>query len=293
MLSSVSRVCASTRAATLTAPPMTEKLSRPAPPIAPATTRPVLTPTPIRSSPASPRSLTAAPISQAARTARSAWSGNGSGAPNTASSPSPSNLSTWPPWPAMIGTITSNSRLSAATTSCRRRAGGERGEVADVAEQHRDLDLDPLLGEALGEDVLGDLLVEVGAERLADALALGEPRDHLVEAGGELAELVAGGHRDRDVVVALADPVDRAREVGERAQDRLREQHRELERDRGRDQQRDQHVEAEVGAAAAVGGERGDHEAGDQVDQRQRDHQPRAQRDRPEVGAAGAARGSS
>ena len=49
-----SRVAASTRAATLTASPMTEKLSRPAPPIEPATTWPVLTPTPTRSSPASP-----------------------------------------------------------------------------------------------------------------------------------------------------------------------------------------------------------------------------------------------
>ncbi len=54
---------------------------------------------------------------QAARTARSAWSANGSGAPNTASRPSPSNLSTCPPWRAMIGTTTSNRPFSAATTS--------------------------------------------------------------------------------------------------------------------------------------------------------------------------------
>ena len=62
--------------------------------------------------------MTAAAIAHAALTARSAWSGNGSGAPNTASRPSPSNLSTWPPCSAMIGTITSNSPLSAATTCC-------------------------------------------------------------------------------------------------------------------------------------------------------------------------------
>ena len=41
---SSSRVAASTRAATLTGSPMTEKLSLPAPPIAPATTRPAVDP---------------------------------------------------------------------------------------------------------------------------------------------------------------------------------------------------------------------------------------------------------
>ncbi len=39
------------------------------------------------------------------------------------------------------------------------------------------------------QDVLGDIGIDVGAERLADPLALGEPRDHLVEAELELADL--------------------------------------------------------------------------------------------------------
>ena len=85
-----------------------------------------------------------------------------------------------------------------------------------VAEQDRDLDLDALLGEPVAEDVLGDLLVEVGAERLADPLALAQALDHLVERGRQLAELVAGRHRHGDVVVALAAP-RRSRAAGRRS----------------------------------------------------------------------------
>jgi hypothetical protein len=44
--------------------------------------------------------------------------------------------------------------------------GRRRGEVADVAEHQRDLDLLAVRFEVLADQVLGDLLVEVGAERL-------------------------------------------------------------------------------------------------------------------------------
>ena len=54
-----------------------------------------------------------------------------------------------------------------------------------------------LLVELVGEDVLGHLAVEVGAEGLADPLALGQALDHRVERSGELAGLVARGHRHR------------------------------------------------------------------------------------------------
>ena len=199
---SSSRVIASTRAATLTASPMTLKLSRPAPPIAPATTRPVLTPTPTRSSPASPRSFTRRQISIAARVARVAWSGYGSGAPKTASRPSPSNLSTWPPWRATIGTTTSNRPLSAATTSFASAPAAKL--VKSLTSQNRieTSSSMPSSSKRVGEDVLGDLAVEVGAERLADLLALGQALDHLVERGRQLADLVAGRDRDRDREVA-------------------------------------------------------------------------------------------
>ena len=174
--------------------------------------------------------------------------------------------------------------MSAGDDLLRRRLRGELGEVAHVAEHHRDLDLHSLLGEALGEDVLGDLLVEVGAEGLAQTLALGQPLDHLVEVRREHAELVAGRDRHGGLEVAAANALDRELDVAQRAQDRLRQHPGELERDRRRDQQRDEHVEAEVGAIAGVGGERGDDEAGDQVDQRQGDGEAQAQRHRPEVG---------
>ncbi len=82
---------------------------------------------------------------------------------------------------------------------------GEAAEVLDVAEEDRDVDDLALLGEALAEDVVGDLVVEVGAEGLADPLALAQAADHLVERSGELADLVGGGDRNGDVEVALGN----------------------------------------------------------------------------------------
>ena len=139
--SPVSRVAASTREQRLTASPMTLKLraarrrrSRP------ATTRPVLTPTPTSKSPGR-RLLIVRAISTAHCTARSACWGKRSGAPKTASTPSPMNWSMCPRWRATIGTMHSKSSLSRATTSDAVGLGRRRGEVADVAEDERDLDL--------------------------------------------------------------------------------------------------------------------------------------------------------
>ncbi len=78
----------SSRAATLTASPVT----RASP--APATTWPVLTP--IRAS--KPSAVTASRSSTAARSARSASSSWSTGMPNTAITASPMNFSTVPPW---------------------------------------------------------------------------------------------------------------------------------------------------------------------------------------------------
>ena len=79
----------------------------------------------------------------------------------------------------MIGTICSNSSLIAATTSSAGVRSAKPVKSADVDEHDRHLDL--LAGEvgALLEDVLGDVGIDVGAERLADPLALGEAGDHL------------------------------------------------------------------------------------------------------------------
>ena len=150
------------------------------------------------------------------------------------------NLSTWPPWRLMIGTTASKSSLSFATTSRAPRRRPRTGEVAHVAEQDRDVELSiPSRGKSLAEDVARRPRVEIGAEGLADPLALGQAGDHLVEGGGELAELVGGGDRHRRRS-RPAHRLDGALEVADRAQDRLREQHRELERDRDRDADRDQ-----------------------------------------------------
>ena len=77
--------------------------------------------------------------------------------------------------------------------------------------------ISPRSEKPVAEDVIGDLVVEVGAEGLPDPLALAQARDHLVEGGGELADLVGRRHRDGDVEVALGDGVGRALQVGERA----------------------------------------------------------------------------
>ena len=111
-----SRVAVSIRAAVLTASPMTVKSRRPPPPTLPAMTVPESMPMPISRSPWNV-SAAAPAIAAAASSARSAWSGWWAGAPNTASSPSPTNLSTWPSRSAMIGTTSSNRQLSVSTTS--------------------------------------------------------------------------------------------------------------------------------------------------------------------------------
>ena len=91
--------------------------------------------------------------------------------------------------------------------------GGGGGEIAHVDEDQRDLDLLSSRLEVLGDQVLGDLLVQVGAEGLAQPLPLGQPVDHLVERRGELAELIRGGDRDVLVEVPLADPLGRRLQV--------------------------------------------------------------------------------
>ena len=63
----------------------------------------------------------------------------------------------------------------------RGRALGEAGEVADINEHDRDLDLFSFEDPALLEEVVGHLRIDVCAKHLADSFALGEASDHLVE----------------------------------------------------------------------------------------------------------------
>ena len=54
----------------------------------------------------------------------------------------------------------------------RRGALREAGEVADVEEEDRDLDLLARQHRALGQDPVGELRIDVAAERVVQALAL-------------------------------------------------------------------------------------------------------------------------
>lgn len=73
IVSPVCRVAASTRAATLTASPITVNSNRPAPPTLPATTSPEFSPIPTRNAPAAP-DRTVLSMPSAAASAWLAWS---------------------------------------------------------------------------------------------------------------------------------------------------------------------------------------------------------------------------
>ena len=171
------------------------------------------------------------------------------------------------------------------------RAGvlGEGRELADVDEEDGHLDLLALDHRALLEHALGELRVDEGAERLAQALALLEAGDHLVEGLRQAAGLVGAEHGHADAEVARGHALGALAQVLDRLDHRAREQGRELEGEREGDDERDQHADAQRAQARVLGGQAGDDDAGDDVDDRQRDEQLAAQRHRAlaEVGAVG------
>jgi len=114
------------------------------------------------------------------------------------------------------------------------RALGEAGEVADVEEHHRYLDL--LAGERgpFAQDVLCDLLVDIGPERFADPLALREPLRHAIESRLQQADLARVIDCHTRVEVALLDTSQRAAHRGHRIRDRARSDQDRDEPDRDR-----------------------------------------------------------
>ena len=136
---------------------------------------------------------------------------------------------------------------------------------------------------------LGERRVDERAERLAQALALGQPGDHLVERPGQRAGLVGAEHRDADAEVAVGDARQALAQLGDRLEDRARQQHRHLQRDRERDDDRDQHADAERLAARMRARQAADDDAGDDADRGQRDQHPVAhrRRDRAQRDAVG------
>ena len=220
--SPVSRVFASTRDARLTASPITLKESRPAPPIEPATTVPGVDADADLEA-AGPAAVDrAGDLDRALDGAVGVVVAPGRERRRRRAAASPMNWSTWPRWRATIGTTHSNSSLRRETTSDAWPRAAAAVKSLHVAEDQRDLDLVTARLEVLADQVARDLLVQVGAEGLAQPLALAEPVDHLVERRGELAELVRGGDRDVLVEAALADPLGRGLEVLDRPQDRAR-----------------------------------------------------------------------
>ena len=158
-------------------------------------------------------------LAAAAASARSAWSASRSGAPNTPSTPSPTNLFAWPPCVEQDRHHQLEEVVEEGHRLARARALGERGEVAHVHEQHRDLDLLALQQLALLEHPLGHVGVDVAAERLAQLLALGEPVEHLVEAAGELPSSSPDVDRHARVEVALLHALGGLEQVVDRAED--------------------------------------------------------------------------
>ncbi len=84
---------------------------------------------------------------------------------------------------------------------------GDGGEARNVGEQHRGLA--HLAGQnafALApQDGRGDAFVDIAAEGLADALALAQALDHVVELAGEGADLVVRGDGNALAEIAFRD----------------------------------------------------------------------------------------
>ena len=105
-------------------------------------------------------------------------SSSSTGAPKTASAASPSNLFTQPPWRSTTSTTTAKKPLSSSTTSSGGRSAASA--VEPITSVNRTADLAGLAAEldvAL-ERRAGDILADVAAEQVLDALALAQPGDH-------------------------------------------------------------------------------------------------------------------
>ena len=146
-------------------------------------------------------------MSMAARTAAQAWFSQASGMLKEANRPSPMKVLTTPPWARIGSSTVSRYSFSAATSSSGARYSAMVVKPAMSVNRmvaSRDLAGQHALALAL-QDGGGDALVDIAAEGLAEALALAQALDHVVELAGELADLVVGGDRHALAEVARGD----------------------------------------------------------------------------------------
>ena len=236
--SPVSFVSSSTRAATLTASPISVNSSLPPPPTVPASTRPVLTPMPIRSSPPKASATLAVHVACGGQRAVGVV-GVVLGHAEDAEQAVADELVRVPAVRLQHRHDDLEELVQARDRLARGDAVGRGGEAADVDEHHRHLDL--LAGERIGvvEHASRDLGIRVAAERGVQRLALAQAADHPVEAARQVAELVGRDDRDAPAVVAGLDAARRGGQLLDRVKDRRGDRGDVHEPDRQRRRDRD------------------------------------------------------
>ena len=117
---------------------------------------------------------------------------------NDANRPSPMKVLTTPPWARIGSSTVSRYSFSAATSR-----SGSRNSAMVVKPS---MSVNRIVASRVSDGgtsvpwpcrmVAGDALVDIAAEGLADALALAQALDHVVELAGDLADLVVRGDGD-------------------------------------------------------------------------------------------------
>ena len=140
-----------------------------------------------RSRSRAPRARAAPPATRAAQSACPAGSSLGAGAPNTQSAASPSNLFTNPPSALDHLDHDAEELVEEPHHLGRRHRERHRGRAGEVDEQGADLPLLAAQPGSVAQRRMRDLLPDLAAEEVADALALAKALGHAVEARLEQA----------------------------------------------------------------------------------------------------------
>ena len=150
----------------------------------------------------------------------------------------------------------------------RRPLVGQLGRADQVDEQHGDVELLAAERDAALQRLARDVLADLAAEEVAEALALAQPVDHAVEPGLQQPDLAAVVDVDVRAVVAVLQPAHRAAQALQRIGERPRgEGH-----DGQADDQRDAAEQQRRGGDAVRGGvqDAGQHAGADERDAQHR-----------------------